>query len=127
MMVRIRKNAWGNWCGYVGGRRVITFSGTPDLTAEQNAHLWLAEKQSAPDPFVQKPQKSLRVTPRYASLEYRRHIRDGAVDKGNRAIQRGPSAGERRHAERAIVMANKIARRSDNARHTRSKEQYGQH
>ncbi len=39
---RIHQNVWGNWYGYEGTRRVIAFGNSPEATAEQAAHAWLA-------------------------------------------------------------------------------------
>ena len=37
---RIRQNAWGNWYGYEGKRRVKAFAETPEYSMEQNAERW---------------------------------------------------------------------------------------
>ncbi len=44
---RIKCNAWGNWHGYEGTKRVASFGETTQHTAEQNAQRWLNEDQSA--------------------------------------------------------------------------------
>jgi hypothetical protein len=41
---RIRKNAWDNWYGYLGNRRVMVFANAPTETQEQQANRWLAER-----------------------------------------------------------------------------------
>jgi hypothetical protein len=43
---RIRKNAWDNWYGYVGTRRVVMFSNSTTQTQEQQATQWLADMLS---------------------------------------------------------------------------------
>lgn len=40
---RIRQNAWGNWYGYDGKRRVVVFNNTPCESMEQQAQRWLLE------------------------------------------------------------------------------------
>jgi len=39
---RIRQNAWGNWYGYIGRRRVIAFGDSPVRGAEAEAERWLS-------------------------------------------------------------------------------------
>jgi hypothetical protein len=41
MKRRIKQNAWGNWYGYEGRRRVKAFGESVEWTAEQNAERWL--------------------------------------------------------------------------------------
>ena len=41
MKATIRQNAWDNWYGYVGGRRVEAFGNDAQGTAEQHAIVWL--------------------------------------------------------------------------------------
>lgn len=51
--ISIRKNRYGNWYGYIGGKRVIAFTNiTPGRGMEQAAKEWLAEqcKGFRPDP-----------------------------------------------------------------------------
>lgn len=43
---RIRENAWGNWYGYIGNKRVEQFFNTPEETQEQQARRWLAEQEA---------------------------------------------------------------------------------
>jgi hypothetical protein len=38
---RIARNAWDNWYGYEGTRRVISFANTSQGTQEQHATAWL--------------------------------------------------------------------------------------
>ena len=37
---RIKQNAWGNWYGYEGSKRVNAFAETPEYSMEQNAERW---------------------------------------------------------------------------------------
>jgi hypothetical protein len=37
----IRGNAWDNWYGYIGSKRVESFFATLGETQEQAAHAWL--------------------------------------------------------------------------------------
>jgi hypothetical protein len=41
--VTIRENVWGNWYGYISGRRVEQFFNTPFATQQQNAEKWQAD------------------------------------------------------------------------------------
>ena len=41
---RIKQNVWGNWYGYEGTRRVITFGEDAQYTQEQKAERWVAGK-----------------------------------------------------------------------------------
>lgn len=45
MKARIKQNAWDNWYGYLGRKRVEMFFNTSTATAEQNAQAWLKEQQ----------------------------------------------------------------------------------
>ena len=47
MKATIRQNAWDNWYGYLGGKKVIAFGNAKGQTAERAANEWLAQ-QSAP-------------------------------------------------------------------------------
>lgn len=38
---RIKRNAWDNWYGYQGARKVKAFVESVEYTAEQNAKRWL--------------------------------------------------------------------------------------
>lgn len=40
---RIRQNAWGNWYGYEGTRRVAEFMNTPCESMEAQAKRWVSE------------------------------------------------------------------------------------
>jgi hypothetical protein len=40
---RIRQNAYGNWYGYIGTRRVEQFFNSPEETMEQQANRWLKD------------------------------------------------------------------------------------
>jgi len=50
MKARIRQNAWDNWYGYLGRKRVMEFVNSSTETQEQQAKRWLAvyEKQWTP-------------------------------------------------------------------------------
>lgn len=43
MKARIKQNAWGNWYGYLGNKKVASFSNTPTETMEEQAQAWLKE------------------------------------------------------------------------------------
>ena len=64
-MRRIKQNAWDNWYGYEGTRRVIAFANTPEHTAEQAANIWLATGQIPPVA----PTRSILDLPREVALE----------------------------------------------------------
>jgi hypothetical protein len=40
VLVCIRENVWGNWYGYVSGRKVMPFFSTPDTSQEEEAWDW---------------------------------------------------------------------------------------
>ncbi len=41
MKYRIKQNAWGNWYGYKGTRKVESFSSSPYESQEEQALRWL--------------------------------------------------------------------------------------
>ena len=43
--ITIKENAWGNWYGYIGGRKVEWFCDDLDGTQEQNANAWLIRER----------------------------------------------------------------------------------
>lgn len=44
MKARIKQNAWGNWYGYLGTKKVIAFTNTsPGSGMEEEAQAWLKE------------------------------------------------------------------------------------
>jgi len=43
MKARIKQNAWGNWYGYLGTKKVASFANSPTETMEQQAQAWLKE------------------------------------------------------------------------------------
>ena len=50
MKVSIRKNAWDNWYGYIGGKIVIAFASFDGpRRAEERATEWLFRMKSQPD------------------------------------------------------------------------------
>ena len=49
---RIKQNAWDNWAGYYGMRKVIDFTNSTTASAEQNAETWAAEKTLLRDPAI---------------------------------------------------------------------------
>ena len=67
---RIKQNAWGNWYGYLGNRKIECFFNDDQGTQEQHAQEWLAEQQ------VQQEQREPR-TPRtmVASEDIQAHLR----------------------------------------------------
>ena len=46
---RIKQNAWGNWYGYEGKRRVKAFAETPEYSMEQNAERWRDNREEDND------------------------------------------------------------------------------
>jgi len=50
---RIKENAWGNWCGYQGAKKVIEFADTPTSTQKDKAEKWL-EGQNRKKAVLQK-------------------------------------------------------------------------
>jgi hypothetical protein len=46
MKARIKQNAWGNWYGYLGNRKVECFFNDAYGTQEQHAQEWLAEQEA---------------------------------------------------------------------------------
>jgi hypothetical protein len=48
--ITVRKNAWDNWYGYVGGRKAEMFFGSPE-EQESQARSW-AEKMANDDAFA---------------------------------------------------------------------------
>lgn len=42
----IRQNVWGNWYGYIGGKKVEWFLEDAGTTQEQNAKAWLAKQKA---------------------------------------------------------------------------------
>lgn len=55
---KIKQNAWGNWYGYIGTRKVAAFSNSPTQSQEDAAKEWLdqqmptakSESEDAPAP-----------------------------------------------------------------------------
>ncbi len=37
----VRQNAWDNWSGYEGGKKVVAFANTPQSSAEEKAQSWV--------------------------------------------------------------------------------------
>jgi len=44
MKFRIKENAWGNWVGYQGTKKVVEFADTPTSTQKDKAEKWLMEQ-----------------------------------------------------------------------------------
>lgn len=49
MKRRIKENVWGNWYGYEGTRRVISFSESAFASQEELANEWLNHQEDAVD------------------------------------------------------------------------------
>lgn len=45
MKARIRCNQYGNWYGYIGNKKVISFMNTPFDSQEQQAQSWLESQK----------------------------------------------------------------------------------
>lgn len=45
MKRRIRQNAWGNWYGYEGRKKVKDFAKTATHSQEEHARAWVEERE----------------------------------------------------------------------------------
>ena len=58
----IKQNAWDNWYGYIGNRKVASFFNTPTETQEQQAKRWLQEQSAYLTPAPKAKRGNMEVS-----------------------------------------------------------------
>jgi len=96
MKARIKQNAWGNWYGYLGNKKVESFSNTPTETMEQQAQVWLAANTDLIPCSIVRVKYISNVTNKEASI---RLEQSKIIDKGTHKFISGYKVDK--HAEPA--------------------------